>query len=752
MKLYDTGVYLLNGQKIVPENQADFPVSKEEAAKSTIAYSILKAHNTSGNMEKLQIKFDKLTSHDITFVGIIQTARASGLEKFPVPYVLTNCHNSLCAVGGTINEDDHMFGLTCAKKYGGVYVPPHQAVIHQFAREMLAAGGKMILGSDSHTRYGALGTMAMGEGGPELVKQLLSQTYDINMPGVVAIYLTGSPRPGVGPQDVALAIIGKVFANGYVKNKVMEFVGPGVANLSADFRIGVDVMTTETTCLSSIWQTDEKIQEFYEIHGRSEDYKELKPGETAYYDGCVEIDLSEIRPMIAMPFHPSNTYTIDELKANLDDILADVEKKAQISLDGKVPYTLRDKVIDGKLYVEQGIIAGCAGGGFENICAAADILKGKSIGADAFTLSVYPASTPIYMELAKNGVLAGLLETGAVVKTAFCGPCFGAGDTPANNAFSIRHTTRNFPNREGSKIQNGQISSVALMDARSIAATAANKGFLTSAEDYTGGYTGQKYFFDKTIYDNRVFDSKGIADPGVEIQFGPNIKDWPEMAALPENLIVKVVSEIHDPVTTTDELIPSGETSSYRSNPLGLAEFTLSRKDPAYVGRAKEVQKAQKAIQEGKCPVEALPEMKPVMDVIKKDYPNVSKENLGVGSTIFAVKPGDGSAREQAASCQKVLGGWANIANEFATMRYRSNLINWGMLPFLIKEGELPFANGDYLFFPQIRKAVEEKDDVIRGYVVGAEGLKEFEVALGELTDDEREIILKGCLINYNRK
>ena len=752
MKLYDTGVYLLNGQKIVPENQADFPVSKEEAAKSTIAYSILKAHNTSGNMDKLQIKFDKLTSHDITFVGIIQTARASGLEKFPVPYVLTNCHNSLCAVGGTINEDDHMFGLTCAKKYGGVYVPPHQAVIHQFAREMLAAGGKMILGSDSHTRYGALGTMAMGEGGPELVKQLLSQTYDINMPGVVAIYLTGSPRPGVGPQDVALAIIGKVFANGYVKNKVMEFVGPGVANLSADFRIGVDVMTTETTCLSSIWQTDEKIQEFYEIHGRSEDYKELKPGETAYYDGCVEIDLSEIRPMIAMPFHPSNTYTIDELKANLDDILADVEKKAQISLDGKVPYTLRDKVIDGKLYVEQGIIAGCAGGGFENICAAADILKGKSIGADAFTLSVYPASTPIYMELAKNGVLAGLLETGAVVKTAFCGPCFGAGDTPANNAFSIRHTTRNFPNREGSKIQNGQISSVALMDARSIAATAANKGFLTSAEDYTGGYTGQKYFFDKTIYDNRVFDSKGVADPDVEIQFGPNIKDWPEMAALPENLIVKVVSEIHDPVTTTDELIPSGETSSYRSNPLGLAEFTLSRKDPAYVGRAKEVQKAQKAIQEGKCPVEALPEMKPVMDVIKKDYPNVSKENLGVGSTIFAVKPGDGSAREQAASCQKVLGGWANIANEYATKRYRSNLINWGMLPFLIKEGELPFTNGDYLFFPQIRKAVEEKDDVIQGYVVGAEGLKEFEVALGELTDDEREIILKGCLINYNRK
>ena len=752
MKLYDTGVYLQNGHDIIPAGQADFPVSKEEAAKNTIAYSILEAHNTSGNMEKLQIKFDKLTSHDITFVGIIQTARASGLERFPVPYVLTNCHNSLCAVGGTINEDDHMFGLTCAKKYGGVYVPPHQAVIHQFAREMLAACGEMILGSDSHTRYGALGTMAMGEGGPELVKQLLSQTYDINMPGVVAIYLKGTPRPGVGPQDVALAIIGKVFANGYVKNKVMEFVGPGVQNLSADFRIGVDVMTTETTCLSSIWQTDEKIHEFYEIHGRESDYKELKPGAVAYYDGCVEIDLSEIKPMIAMPFHPSNTYTIDELNANLDDILADVEKKALVSLDGKVPYTLRDKVKDGRLYVDQGIIAGCAGGGFENICAAADILKGSSIGCDAFTLSVYPASTPIYMELAKNGVLASLLETGAVVKTAFCGPCFGAGDTPANNAFSIRHTTRNFPNREGSKIQNGQISSVALMDARSIAATAANKGFLTSAEEYTGGYTGQKYFFDKTIYENRVFDSKGVADPSVEIQFGPNIKDWPEMAPLAENLVLKVVSEIHDPVTTTDELIPSGETSSYRSNPLGLAEFTLSRKDPAYVGRAKEVQKAQKAIQAGECPLTALPELKPVMETIQKEFPDAGKGNLGVGSTIFAVKPGDGSAREQAASCQKVLGGWANIANEYATKRYRSNLINWGMLPFLIKEGELPFANGDYLFFPGIQKAVAEKADVITGYVVKESGLQKFEVTLGELTDDEREIILKGCLINYNRK
>ena len=752
MKLYDTGVYLQNGQEIIPENQANLPVAKEEAAKNTIAYSILKAHNKSDNMEKLQIKFDKLTSHDITFVGIIQTARASGLEKFPVPYVLTNCHNSLCAVGGTINEDDHMFGLTCAKKYGGVYVPPHQAVIHQFAREMLAGGGKMILGSDSHTRYGALGTMAMGEGGPELVKQLLCQTYDINMPGVVAIYLKGTPRPGVGPQDVALAIIGEVFANGYVKNKVMEFVGPGVANLSADFRIGIDVMTTETTCLSSIWQTDAKIEEFYAIHGRPEDYKELKPGNVAYYDGCVEIDLSEIKPMIAMPFHPSNTYTIDELKANLDDILADVEKRAQVSLDGKVPFTLRDKVVDGKLYVEQGIIAGCAGGGFENICAAADILKGKNIGHDAFTLSVYPASTPIYMELAKNGVLAELIGTGAVVKTAFCGPCFGAGDTPANNAFSIRHTTRNFPNREGSKIQNGQISSVALMDARSIAATAANKGFLTSAEEFDGSYSEHKYYFDKSIYENRVFDSKGVADPSVEIQFGPNIKDWPEMAALADNLILKVVSEIHDPVTTTDELIPSGETSSYRSNPLGLAEFTLSRKDPEYVGRAKAIQAAQKAIQAGNCPVEAVPELKPVLKTINKTYPEVDKTNLGVGSTIFAVKPGDGSAREQAASCQKVLGGWANIANEYATKRYRSNLINWGMLPFLIPAGDLPFKNGDFLFFPGIRKAVEEKADVIKGYTVEGDSLKEFEVTLGELTDDEREIILKGCLINYNRK
>ena len=759
MKLYENGAYLLNGTQIV-EDAADVrqilaaktgkDVTKEEAAKNTIAYGILEEHNTSGNMEKLKIKFDKLTSHDITFVGIIQTARASGLEKFPVPYVLTNCHNSLCAVGGTINEDDHMFGLSCAKKYGGVYVPPHQAVIHQFAREMLAGGGRMILGSDSHTRYGALGTMAMGEGGPELVKQLLNQTYDINMPGVIGVYLKGKPIIGVGPQDVALAIIGAVFDNGYVKNKVMEFVGPGVSNLSADFRIGVDVMTTETTCLSSIWRTDNEIKDFYAIHGRPEDYKELNPGDVAYYDGMIEIDLSEIRPMIAMPFHPSNTYTIDELNANLMDILDDCEKRALVSLDGQVDFTLKDKVRNGRLYVEQGIIAGCAGGGFENICDAADILKGASIGPDEFTLSVYPASTPIYMELVKNGAVASLMATGAIVKTAFCGPCFGAGDTPANNAFSIRHSTRNFPNREGSKIQNGQISSVALMDARSIAATAANKGYLTAATDMDVNYTKPKYFFDSRIYANRVFDSHGVADPDVEIKLGPNIKDWPAMSALPQNMLLKVVSEIHDPVTTTDELIPSGETSSFRSNPLGLAEFTLSRKDPAYVGRAKEVQKAQKAIEANTCPLEVLPEMKPVMEVVHTMFPEAGEGNLGVGSTIFAVKPGDGSAREQAASCQKVLGGWANIANEYATKRYRSNLINWGMLPFIIPEGELPFANGDYLFIPDIRKAVEEKADAITVYKVG-DTLVPFTVTLGELTDEEREIILKGCLINYNR-
>lgn len=758
--LLEGGAYLLNGTEIIPDNQeaaaavaakTGKQMNKEEASKETISYGILKSHNTSGNMDSLKIKFDKLTSHDITFVGIIQTARASGLTKFPIPYVLTNCHNSLCAVGGTINEDDHLFGLTCAKKYGGVYVPPHQAVIHQFAREMMAGGGKMILGSDSHTRYGALGTMAMGEGGPELVKQLLNQTYDIKMPGVIGVYLTGEPVKGVGPQDVALAIIGAVFKNGYVKNKVMEFVGPGVERLSADFRIGIDVMTTETTCLSSIWKTDKEIEEFYEIHGRKDEYKELAPGEVAYYDGMICVDLSAVRPMIAMPFHPSNTYTIQEVNENLEDILDEVEKRAAVSLDGAVEYSLRDKVRNGKFCVDQGIIAGCAGGGFENICAAADILKGQYIGADEFTLSVYPASMPVYMELIKNGCAATILETGAVMKTAFCGPCFGAGDTPANNGFSIRHSTRNFPNREGSKLQNGQIASVALMDARSIAATAANKGVLTRATEFDGTFGKYKYHFDSKIYENRVFDSKGVADPDVEIHFGPNIKDWPAMCSLPENMVLQVVSEIHDPVTTTDELIPSGETSSYRSNPLGLAEFTLSRKDPAYVGRAKEIQKAQTAVMEGKCPVEEKPELAPVMGTIRKQYPDVGEGNIGFGSTIFAVKPGDGSAREQAASCQKVLGGWANIANEYATKRYRSNLINWGMLPFLIEEGELPFTNLDYLFIPGIRKAVEEEQGTITAYVVKEDGLKSFTLTLGDLTKEERRIILEGCLINYNR-
>ena len=760
IKLYDNGVYLVNGSEIVEDNaqaldavlaKTGKKVTKEEAAKGTMAYGILEAHNTSGNMENLQIKFDKLTSHDITFVGIIQTARASGLEKFPVPYVLTNCHNSLCAVGGTINEDDHMFGLTCAKKYGGMYVPPHQAVIHQFAREMLAGGGKMLLGSDSHTRYGALGTMAMGEGGPELVKQLLNRTYDIPMPGVVAVYLTGKPNKGVGPQDVALAIIGAVFGNGYVNNKVMEFVGDGVANLSADFRIGIDVMTTETTCLSSIWTTDDKIKDFYDIHKRPQDFKELKPDAVAYYDGMVYVDLSKIKPMIAMPFHPSNVYTIDELNANLMDILDDVEKKALVSLDNnKVKYTLKDKVHNGRLYVEQGVIAGCAGGGFENICDAADILRGKYIGADEFSLSVYPSSQPVFMELVKNGRIADLMETGATIRSAFCGPCFGAGDVPPNNGLSIRHSTRNFPNREGSKVTSGQIASVALMDARSIAATAANKGYLTSAENVDVDFTKPKYFFDSTIYENRVYNGVGKPDSSVEIKFGPNIKDWPAMSALTDDIVIKVVSEIHDPVTTTDELIPSGETSSFRSNPLGLAEFTLSRKDPEYVGRAKAVAKAEKARVAGEDIFAACPEVKDVFEKINAKF-DVKPENTQIGSMIYAVKPGDGSAREQAASCQKVLGGWANIANEYATKRYRSNLINWGMLPFLIPQGDLPFENGDYLFFPEVRGAVADKADSITGYVVKEDGLKEFQVTLGELTDDEREIILKGCLINYNR-
>lgn len=757
IKLFSNGVYLINNKDIVEDcNEINLILknklgnnypSKENAKKNTIAYNILKEHNTSEDMDKLKIKFDKLASHDITFVGIIQTARASGLEKFPVPYALTNCHNSLCAVGGTINEDDHMFGLSCAKKYGGIYVPPHQAVIHQFAREMLAGCGKMILGSDSHTRYGALGTMAIGEGGPEIVKQLLCKTYDINRPEVVGVYLTGSPQKGVGPQDVALAIIGAVFANGYVNNKVMEFVGDGVDNLSADFRIGIDVMTTETTCLSSIWKTDNKIKEFYDIHGRVDEYKELNPGSVAYYDGMIYVDLAKIKPMIAMPFHPSNVYSIEELNANLNDILADVEKKAGVSLDNKVRFTLRDKIHNGKLYVEQGVIAGCAGGGFENICDAADILRGTSIGSDEFSLSVYPASQPVFMELVKNGRIADIMATGATVRTAFCGPCFGAGDVPANNGLSIRHSTRNFPNREGSKITNGQIASVALMDARSIAATAANKGYLIAATDIDVNFTKPKYYFDKSIYENRVYDGVGKADPSVEIKFGPNIVDWPKMSALTDNLLLKVVSVIHDPVTTTDELIPSGETSSYRSNPLGLAEFTLSRKDPAYVGRAKEIQKAEKARIANESPIDAVNELGPIFTSIKEVFTNVNNKNTGIGSTIYAVKPGDGSAREQAASCQKVLGGWANIAKEYATKRYRSNLINWGMLPFVFKE-EICFDNGDYLFVPNIIEAIKERKTSIKAYVVN-KSMKEFELELGELTDDEREIILKGCLINY---
>ena len=757
IKLFSKGVYLINNKEIIEDcndinlilknKLGNKCINKEEARKNTIAYNILNEHNVSKNKDKLQIKFDKLASHDITFVGIIQTARASGLKEFTVPYALTNCHNSLCAVGGTINEDDHMFGLSCAKKYGGIYVPPHQAVIHQFVREMMAGCGKMILGSDSHTRYGALGTMAIGEGGPEIVKQLLGKTYDINMPDIIGVYLTGSPQRGVGPQDIALAIIGSVFANGYVNNKVMEFVGDGIDNLSSDFRIGIDVMTTETTCLSSIWKTDNKIKEFYNIHGRPNEYKELNPGSVAYYDGMIYVDLSKIKPMIAMPFHPSNVYSIEELNSNLSEILADVERKAGISLDNKVKFTLRDKIHNGRLYVEQGILAGCAGGGFENICDAADILRGSSIGSDEFSLSVYPASQPIFMELVKNGRIADIMETGATVRTAFCGPCFGAGDVPANNGLSIRHSTRNFPNREGSKITNGQIASVALMDARSIAATAANKGYLIPATEVDVNFTKPKYYFDKSIYKNRVYDGVGKADSSVKIKFGPNIVDWPKMSALTDNLLLKVVSVIHDPVTTTDELIPSGETSSYRSNPLALAEFTLSRKDPQYVKKAKEIQKAEKARISNKSPIDAMNELEAILTLINEKYTNINNENTGIGSTIYAVKPGDGSAREQAASCQKVLGGWANIAKEYATKRYQSNLINWGMLPLIYKD-EPCFENGDYIFIPNIVKAIKTKNNFIKAYIVN-KSMKEIQFNLGELTDDERKIILKGCLINY---
>lgn len=766
VRLYEGGAYLVEGKHLIPDG-ADAPqqikaqygkeADKEIARKNTLAYGILKAHNTSGNMEKLKIKFDAMASHDITYVGIIQTARASGLEKFPIPYVLTNCHNSLCAVGGTINEDDHMFGLSAVKKYGGIYVPAHQAVIHQYMREMMSGVGKMILGSDSHTRYGALGTMAMGEGGPELVKQLLCRTYDINCPQVVAVYLTGKPQKGVGPQDVALAIIGAVFKNGYVKNKVMEFVGDGIENLSVEFRNGIDVMTTETTCLSSIWKTDSKVKEWYDIHGRPEDYKEMPLADVAYYDGVVYVDLSKVEPMIAMPFHPSNTYTIRELNSNLEDILAQVEQVANSQLGtDKVRVQLRDKIKNGALMVEQGVIAGCAGGTYDNLCDAADILKDCYIGADEFAMSVYPSSQPVFMRLMEVGAIQNLMAAGATVRTAFCGPCFGAGDVPANNGLSIRHSTRNFPNREGSKPVEGQIASVALMDARSIAATAANKGRLTPATDVDVDFTKPKYFFHKEIYDNRCYHGYGKAQPEAELKFGPNITDWPKMSALTDHLLLKVVSYITDPVTTTDELIPSGETSSYRSNPLRLAEFALSRKDPQYVPKAKAVQAAEKARLAGQCPLEVCE--KPISDEIRTahtqirtipGFENEKPELTGIGSVVFANKPGDGSAREQAASCQKVLGTWANIAREYATKRYRSNLINWGMLPFIIEE-EIPFANGDYLFVPNIRTAVEEKWDSIPVYVLG-ETPKQFTMTLKELTDDERTIILSGCLMNYYR-
>lgn len=760
IKLYNSGAYLLNGNEIIADDENTAAIlkqkignviSKQQALQNTMAYNILKNHNTSGNMEHLKICFDRMASHDITYVGIVQTARASGLEKFPMPYVLTNCHNSLCAVGGTINEDDHLFGLSCAKKYGGIYVPAHQAVIHQYMREMMSGVGKMILGSDSHTRYGALGTMAIGEGGPELVKQLLCKTYDIDRPEVVGVYLTGKPIPGVGPQDVALAIIGAVFEKGYVKNKIMEFFGDGIENISVDYRNGIDVMTTETTCLSSVWKTDDKVKQWYEIHGRKEEYMLQQPGEIAYYDGMIEVDLSKIRPMIAMPFHPSNVYTIEELNANLMDILDEVEKTGIKQLDSdKITFTLKDKVKNGALYVEQGVIAGCAGGTYENICDVRDILKSHSIGTDEFTLSVYPSSQPVFVSLAENGAIADIMISGATVRSAFCGPCFGAGDVPANNCLSIRHSTRNFPNREGSKITNGQIASVALMDARSIAATAVNKGKLTPATDIDVKYTHPEYHFNGDIYKNRCYFGFNAPDNTTELKFGPNITDWPAMSNLTENILLKVVSVITDPVTTTDELIPSGETSSYRSNPLGLAEFTLSRKDPAYVGRAKEVQKAENARIAGNAPTKVYTELKEVFTTIQKQF-DINEKDTGIGSTIYAVKPGDGSAREQAASCQKVLGGWANIASEYATKRYRSNLINWGMLPLLLEQKELPFENGDYIFIPNIRNIIMQKQSQVTAYVVG-KNMNQFTLKLGDLTDDERKIILSGCLINFYKE
>lgn len=757
IRLSENGAYIVNGEVLedgpdIRERLGKFGVSitKEEAKKNTLAYGILRAHNKSEDMENLKLKFDCLASHDITFVGIVQTAIASGIKKFPVPYALTNCHNSLCAVGGTINEDDHLFGLSSAKKFGGMYVPPNLAVIHQFAREVLAGGGRMILGSDSHTRYGALGTMAIGEGGPELVKQLLGQTYDVACPEVVAVRLTGEPVKGVGPQDIALAIIGEVFDRGYVNNKIMEFVGDGIRHLSVDYRIGIDVMTTETTCLSSIWETDERVKEFYEIHNRPNDYKELRLSAPAYYDGLIEVDLSKIRPMIAMPFHPSNTYLVDEVNKNPKDILHEVEEKAKVSFGKDIKFKLTDKIKNGRIQVDQGIIAGCAGGGFENLCAAADILKGKYIGNDEFSLSLYPASQPVYIELVRNGTVATLMETGALVKSAFCGPCFGAGDVPANGAFSIRHSTRNFPSREGSKPGSGQMASVALMDARSIAATAANKGRLTSACEIDVEYSHPKYFFDGKIYDNRVFNGVGRPDFNAELKYGPNIVPWPKMERLADDILIKIVSEIHDPVTTTDELIPSGETSSYRSNPLGLAEFTLSRKDPDYVGEAKKVRSMEEERLNGKAFTDV--ELNEAIAVLKAYDEDFKAELTEIGSAIYAVKPGDGSAREQAASCQRVLGGLANIAKAYATKRYRSNVMNWGMIPFIYEDENIPFHKGDFIYIKGIKSVIENGDSRVKAVIVNENGTKEIELSLGAMTDEEKDIIVSGCLINYNNR
>lgn len=756
VKLYEGGAYLVNGEKLVTESaeveqMTGKKISREEARKNTIAYSILEAHNTSDRMDHLKIRFDSMASHDITFVGIIQTARASGMERFPLPYVLTNCHNSLCAVGGTINEDDHVFGLSAAKKYGGIYVPPHIAVIHQYMREMMAGCGKMILGSDSHTRYGALGTMAIGEGGGELVKQLLRDTYDVACPEVVAVYLDGKPSPFAGPQDIALAIIGAVFKNGYVKNKVMEFVGPGVSSMDTDYRNGIDVMTTETTCLTSIWRTDDDTRQFLKLHGREEDYRELNPGETAYYDGVVYVDLSTVKPMIALPFHPSNTYEIDELNRNLSEILAEVENEADRIAGREGSLSLRDKIIDGKLHVQQGVIAGCAGGNYTNVIEAAHALRGRNCGNGEFTLSVYPSSQPVFIDLVRKDAVRELMEAGAIIRTAFCGPCFGAGDTPANNGLSIRHTTRNFPNREGSKPGVGQMAGVALMDARSIAATAANGGILTSAEAMDCWGDIPAYQFDDTVYKNRVFFGYNKAEEKEELVCGPNIKAWPEMSPLTDNILLKVCSKIMDEVTTTDELIPSGETSSYRSNPLGLAEFTLSRRDPQYVGRAKETDAVEKFRVSGKNPAEVEKELEKVYDVIRTIAGNEDVDPLktGIGSMIYAVKPGDGSAREQAASCQRVLGGLANIAKEYATKRYRSNVMNWGMIPFLMDE-EPEFEVGDYIYIPGIRNLMDGDLKDIRGYVI-REGADEIRLHIADMTPEEREIVKAGCLINYNR-